>query len=109
VATLAVRSIGLAGLSPTYAAASSGGDKIKPGKGTFLHVKNAGASSATVTLATPGTVSGLAIADRTVTVAAGGSQLIPVPADLYGNAADSGLATISYSVATDLTVAALRI
>jgi hypothetical protein len=108
VATLAVQSIGLGGLSPSYAAASSGGDKLRPGRTTFLHVKNSGAASATVTLATPGTVGGLAIADRAVTVAAGGSQMIPVPADLYADPADSGLAAITYSDATDLTVGAFR-
>lgn len=108
MATLNVQAISLTGLSPSYAAASSGGDKVRPGRTTFLHVKNAGASSATVTLATPGTVGGLAIADRTVTVAASGSQMIPVPADLYADPALDGLAAISYSDATSLTVAALR-
>lgn len=110
MATLAVQNIDLDGLSPSYADASSGGDKVRPGKGVFLHVVNAGESaSATVTVATPGTVGGLAVADREVTVAASGSQMIPLPADLYADPDDSGLAAVTYSSATDLTVAAFRI
>jgi hypothetical protein len=51
----------------------------------------------------------LAISDRQVTVAAGADQMVPVPADLYGDPADAGLASVSYSDATSVTVAALRI
>ncbi|WP_151898275.1 MULTISPECIES: hypothetical protein [unclassified Streptomyces] len=109
MATLTVQTIGAGGLSPTYAAADVAGDKLKPGRTTFLHVINADASPITVTIATPGTVSGLAIADRAVTVDASDEQMIPIPADLYGDPADSGLASVSYSSVTSVTVAALRI
>jgi hypothetical protein len=109
VATLTVQNIPAAGLSPTYSAAAGGGDKLKPGKTTFLHVINGDASPITVTVATPGLVSGLAIADRAVTVGASDEQMIPVPADLYGDPADSGLASVTYSAVTSVTVAALRI
>lgn len=109
MATLSVQTIPAGGLSPSYSAASGGGDKLKPGKTTFLHVINGDASPITVTVATPGTVSGLAIADRAVTVAASDEQMIPIPADLYANPADSGLASVTYSAVTSVTVAALRI
>jgi hypothetical protein len=108
VATLTTQTITATGLSPTYANAAGGGDKVRPGRGVFIHVRNADVSSMTLTLATPGTVDGLAISDRTVNVAAGGSRMIPVPA-LYGDPADSGLAAISYSATTSVTIAALRI
>jgi hypothetical protein len=108
VATLTTQTITAGGLSPTYAAASVSGDKLRPGKTTFLHVKNGDVASMTVTLATPGTVDGLAIADRAVTVGAGDDQMIPVTA-LYGDTSDSGLASVTYSAITSVTVAAIRI
>jgi hypothetical protein len=115
VATLTTQTITAGGLSPTYAPADVAGDKLKPGKTTFLHVKNEDVAAMTVTLATPATVDGLEIADRPVTVDAGDDQMIPVPdkdsmgRPLYGDPADSGLASVSYSATTSVTVAALRI
>ncbi|WP_327378012.1 hypothetical protein OG393_31045 [Streptomyces sp. NBC_01216] len=109
MATLTVQTIPAGGLSPVYSAAAGGGDQLKPGKTTFLHVVNGDASPITVTVATPGTVGGLAIADRAVPVGASDEQMIPIPADLYGDPADSGLASVSYSAVTSVTVAALRI
>ncbi|MFP3986878.1 hypothetical protein U9R90_05125 [Streptomyces sp. E11-3] len=109
MATLTVQNIAAAGLSPVYSAAAGGGDKLKPGRTTFLHVINGDASPMTVTIATPGTVSGLAIADRDVVVGASDEQMIPVPVELYGDPADSGLASVTYSAVTSVTVAALRI
>lgn len=107
MATLATQTIGAAGRSPTYTAAAGGGDKAAPGKGRFLHVKNASVAPITVTIATPGTSpSGLAIADRAVVVAASGEQMIPL-LDEYR--ASDGLAVITYSGVTTLTVAALQI
>lgn len=109
MATLATQTITAGGLSPVYDPAGASGDKARPGKGVFLHVRNGDVASMTVTLVTPGTVDGLAIADRTVTVDAGDEQMIPVPAALYGDPADSGLAAVTYSATTSVTVAALRI
>lgn len=110
MATLPVQTVTAAGLTPVYDAASPGGDKVRPGTRVALHFRNADTlSSVTVTLVTPGTVQGLAIADRTVTVPAAGEVMVTVPADLYGDPADGGLASFTYSAATDVTVAALRI
>lgn len=109
MATLTTQTITAGGISPSYAPATTGGDKLRPGKGVFLHVLNGAAADVTVTLATPGTVSGLAIDDRQVTVAAGADQMVPVPDGLYGDPADGGLAAVTYSDATSVTVAALRI
>ncbi|WP_432136833.1 hypothetical protein [Streptomyces sp. bgisy154] len=110
MATLSVQAITADGLDPTYAAASAGGDKVRPGKTTFLHVINGDASPITVTLATPGNYYGsLANPDLTVTVAASGEQMIPVPVTPFADSSDSGLASISYSAVASVTVAALRI
>ncbi|MFC5802806.1 hypothetical protein [Streptomyces formicae] len=110
MATLSVQSISAAGLDPTYASAAAGGDKVKPGRTTFLHVINGGGSSITVTLVAPGNYYGsVANPDPTYTVGASGEMLIPVPPTPFANSADSGLASITYSGVTTVTVAALRI
>lgn len=110
MATLSVQTIGAAGLDPTYATASGGGDKLKPGPTTFIHVINGGESSVTVTLVAPGNYYGsVANPDPTYTVEAAGEKMIPVPASPFANAADSGLASVTYSGVTDVTVAALRV
>lgn len=107
MATLSTQNVAAGGLTVTYDPADALGDQVRPGRGVVLAVRNAGLSSATVTLVTPGTVQGLAIEDRAVTVPADADVLVPVPADLYADPAD-GLAAVTYSAATDLTVAALR-
>lgn len=107
MATIAVQNIINTGLDPVFAAASAGGDKAITGPGAYLEVKNGGGSAVTVTLATPGTVDGdLAVADRTVSVPAGGSRKVALP-HLYRNPSD-GLAAISYSAVTSVTVAVFR-
>ena len=88
--------------------ATSGGDDCQTGAGVFLAVKNADASSHTVTLATPQTVDGdLAVADRTVTVAAGKTRFIPVT-DRYRDPS-TGRCAITYDAVTSVTVAVFRV
>lgn len=106
MATLAVQRIDNDGLTPAYVAAEVGGDKVVPGEGSYVHVKNGDGTSTDVTLVTPGTVDGLAVADRTVTVAAGAEAKIAVP-DLYTNPVD-GLASLTYSKVTSLTIGSFR-
>lgn len=89
-------------------AATSGGDTAPTGAGVFLVVKNADASSHTVTLATPETVDGdLAVADRTVTVAAGKTELIPLTARYRDPS--TGRAAITYDAVTSVSVAVFRV
>lgn len=95
------------GLNPTYAAAAGGGDTVKPGDRVFLHVKNGHSSPQTVTVATPGNVAGLAIADLAIAVPNAGERMIG-PIDGNFRAAN-GLAAITYSGVTSLTIAAIRI
>lgn len=110
MAALATNVVPLTGLQLDAAlvAATSGGDTAPTGAGVFLVVKNADASSHTVTLATPGTVDGdLAVADRTITVAAGKTEFIPVTAT-YRNPT-SGRAAITYDAVTSVSVAVVRV
>jgi hypothetical protein len=87
--------------------ATSGGDDAPTGAGVLLVVKNADASSHTVTLVTPGTVNGLAIADRAVAVAAGKTELIPLTADYRDPA--TGRAAITYDGVTSVNVGVVRV
>lgn len=107
MAIRATETVDADGLVATYHAASAGGDKVSPGPGQGIHVVNGNAAPTLVTLVTPGTVDGLAVADRVVTVANGTEAFISVP-DTYRNSAD-GLADITWSVTATVTFAAIRI
>ena len=109
MATLTTQNIKTAGITPSYVAASGGGDKCETGEGTFLHVKNGSGGSLTVTLITPSTVDAtLVVGDRAVAVGAGAEAMISVPDTLYRDPAD-GLASITYSGVTSLTIGCFRI
>ncbi|WP_228915908.1 hypothetical protein [Streptomyces sp. DH20] len=97
----------LTGAALTYTAAASGGDTCQTGAGVLLLVRNDDAASHTVTLATPGTVNGLAIADRDVAVAAGTEVAIPVTNDYRDQS--TGRASITYDGVTSVTVAVVRV
>jgi hypothetical protein len=107
MAALATQTVSHTGLAVAFSAATSGGDTCATGSGLVLLVKNGDASSHSVTLATPGTVDGLAIADRTVAVAAGVTAMIPLP-DLYRDPA-TGLCSLTYTAVTSVTVAVVRV
>lgn len=97
---------GLVDVAAQAVAAAGGGDTAPVGPGRFLYVLNGDASSKTVTVATPGTVKGLAIADATLVVAAGKHAIIPLT-DVYRGA--TGRAAITYSAVTSVTVAAFEL
>ena len=110
MAVLSIQTVTRAGIAPTYAAAAAGGDKFAPDIDTVLHVKNASAGALTVTVVTPRQTSyGSDIADVAVSVPAAGERLIgPFPTEHFAGTAD-GLADITYSGVTSLTVAALKV
>lgn len=95
-------------LDDKFTAAASGGDTCETGKNMKLLVNNAGATTPTVTIATPETVDGdLTVQDRVVTIPAN-ATLFAIPiTDRYRNSS-TGRAAISYSDATNLTVCAVR-
>lgn len=107
MAALSTQVVPLSGAAVAYTAAAGGGDTCQTGAGVLLMVKNGDASSHTVTLATPGTVNGLAIADRQVLVAAGSEVAIPVTNDY--RAPSTGRAAITYDAVTSVTVAVIRV
>lgn len=106
MATYTGQSVGSAGLAATYNAAGVGGDRVPPN--CILHVKNANASQADVTLVTPHVHEGdLAVSDRVVAVpATNGERFIRVPSDQIYQA-DDGLVDVTWSVTTSVTFAVL--
>ncbi|MDX3559069.1 hypothetical protein PV729_46760 [Streptomyces europaeiscabiei] len=107
MAVLTAQAMPLGGLQPAYAAAAGGGDQAPVGEKLVLHVRNDDASSKTVTVVTPGTVGGLAIADAAQTIPAGGDAFIPLKSTYRDPA--TGRAAVTYSAATSVTVAVLQL
>ncbi|MCA1571914.1 MAG: hypothetical protein LC798_16705 [Chloroflexi bacterium] len=97
------------GLNPGMQAATAGGDKVLPSATTWLRVTNAGAGSVTVTVETaaPSTLE-----DRpnvVVVVPADGSRMIgPLSEPRFSGSVD-GLASVTYSGVTSVTVGAFYI
>lgn len=86
---------------------AANGDTCEVGtQNVCLVVNNGSGASITVTIATPSTASGLAIADATLTVEAGAIGIIPLPMLLRGA---TGRATVTYSSATSVTAGVVRL
>jgi hypothetical protein len=93
-----------AGLVPAFEPANVAGNSYRLAAGQMLTVKNGSGSSVTVTIPTPMQVDGLAVADRTYTVAAGASQDIALgKGDVYRQ--PGGVVFVNYSAVTSVTVA----
>lgn len=111
MALLTKNSVGSAGLriDNAFVSANSGGDTAPTGSGVFLVVKNGAGSSVTVTLAYPGKYDGdQTVSGRTFTVAAtSGESVIPLR-DIYRDPT-TGVASITYSSATSVTVCVVAV
>lgn len=107
--TVAVQECVRAGITPTYnAATATDGDAFTNDGKTMLSVLNTGSES-TLTIQTPGTVDGLAIADRTVVIpATTGKKFIgPFPPTQYNQS--DGKVYLDWSSATGVTFAVVRV
>lgn len=108
MATLSSQSINRTGLEPSFASCASGGDEFVNNGNEFIYVKNGDGSPHTVTIATPATVDGLAVADREVAVPAGEERIIgPFPKATYDDTA--GKVQLTYDAVTSLTIAVLKL
>jgi hypothetical protein len=105
---LTVQQIVRAGLTPSYSAANVDGHSIaNGGEREFLHVKT-GSTACDVTIVTPGTVDGLAVADRTISIGTSSERMIgPFPRAQYNQADETVHA--NFSAVTQVTCAAIRI
>lgn len=109
LATIDVATVaGQPDLDGDLAAAAAGGDTAEVGGGYFLLALNSHATDPrTVTIATPGTVDGHAIADATLVLAALNYGIIPLTNVFRGT---NGRAALTYSdAAADITVAVYRL
>lgn len=111
MAALATTQIVQTGIAPTLAAAAGGGDTAIPDDRSYLHVNNASGGAITVTIAAfPDTSPwGAAIPDLVVSVGAGVARLIgPLSPAVFANPS-TGVANITYSGVTSLTVGVFRV
>lgn len=108
MAVLTVQDVTAAGLTPTYVAASAGGDSFVNDGRTVLHVKNGDTVAHTVTIVSAKTCNQGFQHNIQVTVGAGSDKMIgPFPTDRFNN--DSGQVSVTYDGVTSVTVAALQI
>ena len=101
-----------AGLSPSYAAANVDGHSFEGSGRVFLHVKNTNVAARTVTIQTPATVAGLAVAEQPVEVPATSGDAMIGPFDPHAfnrpvDGADAGKVYVDFSAVVDVTVALL--
>lgn len=105
MATLTVQNSDTNGLTPTMNTPASGGDTFANYGDVLLYFESA-SSARTVTVVTPGTIHGEAIADVTITVPASGRQFAgPFNTDIFNTA---GAASLTYDSIAGLTVAVVR-
>ena len=97
------------GLTPVFSAANADGHSIANDGKVVLEVKNTSGAPINVTIQTPGSVDGLAIADLVVAIPlTSGDKIIgPFPPGIYNQA--DGTIYVDFAAAPGLTVAALRI
>lgn len=108
---LTVQSIAQAGIVPSYEAANAEGEAVPNNGQMFLHVKNGSGAEITVTLQTPVTYDGLALADQTVAVAAGAEKMIGTFSSRFNQASgtDKGKVYVDFSAVTSVTLAAFQL
>lgn len=108
MAVLTVQKITQAGIAPSFAAASAGGDEFANSGRTFLHVKNGGAGSINVTINSQKPCDQGFDHDLVVAVPNGGERVIgPFEPGRFNNS--SSRVAVSYSGVTSVTVAALEV
>lgn len=95
-----------AGLAPAFEPANVDGNSYVLRQARALRVKNGSAAAVNVTLPTPGTVDGLAIADRVVAVPAGADMVIGLGRGDVHRQPD-GTVHVDYSAVASVTVAVL--
>jgi hypothetical protein len=107
MALLPVQQASLSGTPVTYTAAAGGGDTFTvPSGSTALRIKNGGGSAITASLAFPGTTSyGVANPSKTTSSIAAGAEVVvgPIPASAVDP--NTGVASVTYSGVTSVTVA----
>ena len=114
MAELTIVDVARSGLKVARVAAASGGDRIQQVSADrgrlFLSIANVTSAARTLTIVTPGTQDGLAVADRTVTLSASSEYLVGpfLPTSVY--VTTSGYVDFTYSDAgASVEVQAIRL
>ncbi len=107
MATLTLNVVARAGVTVSLASAAVGGDEFVNTGQEFFMITNGG-GSINVTISTPNSVDGNAIADLVVVVGAGVTMFIgPFPKGTYNDSANK--VQITYSGVTTVTVGVFRV
>lgn len=107
MAQLTVQAASVNGLTPTYVAASAGGDTFSNQGTAYLFVKNGGATSINVVLDSQAKCNHGFDHDLTIAVPAGEEKLIgPIDPSRFND--PTGLVHATYSDVTSVTVAVVR-
>lgn len=112
MADLTLQDFDLAGLTPSFASADSGGDAFVNNGKTLLYVKNGDASSHDVTLNIEKTITiggiSISLTNPTVTVPASDEKIIgPFSQDWFNDVDEK--VNVDYDAVTSVTVAALKL
>ncbi|MEK7178551.1 MAG: hypothetical protein AAB721_02775 [Patescibacteria group bacterium] len=92
--------------------AAAGGGDVFPNTGKeVVVIKNGGAGAITLTVVTPATIDGLAVADLTATIGVGETRAVgPFPPGVYSTGGVAGgNVSLTYSGVTTVTVAVLAL
>lgn len=98
MALLGITPVAKAGTVTALAAATAGGDTVARRDNAFLVVKNPTGGAITLTIDTPGTTHGLAIADEGIVIAAGAEVVVPIDDPIFVHQNDQ-LIHLAYSAA----------
>lgn len=109
MALLATQVPGINGTAPTFSAANAS-DTFVAGPNVLLYVKNTNASTRTITLTTPGTFHGAAVADPQGTIGATTGELVfgGFDAATY-NDPTTGVTTVTPSATAGVSYAVIQV
>lgn len=105
---LTVQVLSSAGIVPAWSTPTVDGFLISNDGDTHIHVKNANAGTVTVTIITPSTFDGLAVADRSVTILTGVEKefVFPIGYNQPDSVADAGKIYMDFSPFASVSVKA---
>ncbi len=108
MATLTLNVVARGGVTVSLVAAAGGGDEFVNTGQEFFMITNGGGGSINVTITTPNSVDGNAIADVVIAVGNGVTMFIgPFPKGTYNDSANK--VQIAYSGVTTVTVGVFRV
>ena len=110
MATISAQNIDLAGVDPTFSAASAGGDNFNngPGQDVLLRIKNAAGVARTVTIAAASECSH-GFSHNVVVAMADGDDVTLGPFERARFNGAGGLVAVTYDSETGLTLAVLKV